>query len=216
MAATDCLILLIGEKQMKRSVLLIALLALAASVKAGPMSDLECASAAIGADKNSIAVPQAPVPTAVEPGNNTSDKSFIDDILDQIPFKRTYRLGPLFSIEANSALPTVVRNFENAGAKIQESRVEGGWRDSYVVVVYKARFKVKQYRRGNFQDPLYLYLKLDQIMRELQRQEVHVIYKRIEGLPGNFSIVIDYAGNKQNVPQMIDNVIDGNTDAAGR
>jgi hypothetical protein len=34
-------------------------------------------------------------------------------------------------MEADSALPAVIRNFENAGAKIQESRLEGGWRDSY-------------------------------------------------------------------------------------
>ena len=68
------------------------------------------------------------------------------------------------------------------------------------MVVYKAHFKVKQYRRDNFQDPLYPYFKLDQIMRELQRQEVHVIYNRIEGLPGNFSIVIVLPMEKACIP----------------
>ena len=189
---------------MKRSVLLLALLALAASAQAGSISDLE---SAIGAEKTSMTVPQASAPTAVEPGNDANDKSFFGDILDQIPLKKTYRLGPLFKMEADSALPAVIRNFENAGAQIKESRVEGGWRDSSVVVVYKAGFKVKQYRRDGIHGVLNVYLKKDQIMSELRRQGIHVIYGRIEGLPGDFSIIIDYAGCKADVPKIIDGIL---------
>jgi hypothetical protein len=200
---------------MKITILLATILTLAASVKAGSMNDLESASAAISADKGCITVPQASAPVEIKDEKDAHSKGFIDDILDQIPFKRTYRLGPLFKMEADSALPAVVRNFENAEAKVQESRVEGGWRDSYVVVVYKAGFRAKQYRRDGIQGVLSVYLKKDQIISELQRQGVHVIYGRVEGLPGDFSIIIDYAGGKADVPQIADGILGKSTEQAG-
>lgn len=193
---------------MRKIVLFTALLALAVSAKAGSMSELESAAGG-GIGDNSAAIPQVAAPAESETGGDRDIGDFIDNIIDQIPFKRTYRLGPLFKLEADNALPGIIRNFENAEAKIQESHVEGGWRDSYVVVVYKAGFRVKQDRRDHISGGIYAYYLRDRILDELQRQGAHVIYSRIEGLPGDFSIITDYAGNDGNVPQIIDGVING-------
>jgi len=188
------------EGMMKKTLLTVTLLAAAASVQAGPMAQLESASPADVAD---IAVAEVPAPV------KAAEKGIFDDILDQIPAERTYRLGPLFKMEADGSLPVVVKNFEDAGAKIKESRVEGGWRDSYIVVVYKARFKVKQYRRDNISNPLTAYLLKDRITSKLVEQGVKIIYIRVEGLLGASSIILDYTGGKGDIPKMIEEVITG-------
>lgn len=188
---------------MKQALLFAVLLPLAVSAKAGALGALESASAGIDMNIGDIAVPQVPAPARVD-----LDKGLFEDIIDYIPFLRTYRLGPLFKLEADALLDTVVARFENAGAKVQTPRVEGGWRDSFVIVDYKAHFRVKQYRRDNIPNVLYAHYLLNKITEELPRHEAHIIYSRVEGVIfGSSSVIIDYAGGKGDMKPVIDAII---------
>ena len=63
------------------------LLPFAVSVKAGSMVELEAASAEIGVNSGDVAIPKVPAPAEVK-----TEKGFLQDVIDYIPFLRTYRL----------------------------------------------------------------------------------------------------------------------------
>jgi hypothetical protein len=180
---------------------LLALLALAAQVKAAAVNELGTAA---GSEKGAIAVPavQAPENTKLDFGD------IIDGIADQIgQKKRTYRVGPFFRRDADYVMETVTRNLWAAGAKVRGSRFEGDWNSVYVVVDYKASFKVRAFRRDHIFNAHHAYDKMDRIIENLRREGVQVIYGRVEGYPGDFSIIIDYADERPNGAQIIGGII---------
>ena len=180
---------------MNKLILFTAFLALSVSAKAGAMRDLDILSSDLGVKAGDVMVPQVPGPVEVKSATPDIGAIFGGIIGMMGETRGIYKVGPFDRRRAQKALYEARFNLENAGARVARAYVEGGWYNAYAVVEYRAKFKIKQYRRDRILNAHRAYDKMDRIIADLHRKGVDVIFGRVEGVPGDFSIIIDYADN---------------------